>query len=108
MQSHTDPRSWDDVPSSWSRGRPCRHSLQAAQPCRGTWSFISSNPNVAMLPEGFFRGGLERRRTRLTLSRITWEQMGGQIQTCTQVAPCVWTAQSTWNYMELLPTPLLT
>lgn len=61
-----------------------------------------------MLPEGFFRGGLERRRTRLTLSRITWEQIGGQTQTCTQVAPCVWTPQSTWNYMELLPTPLLT
>lgn len=31
----------------------------------------SSSPSVAMLPEGFFRGGLERRRTRLTLSRIT-------------------------------------
>lgn len=78
MQSH--PRFWDDVPSLWSGdrhvARPCPHSLQAAQPCRGTWSFISSNPSVAMLPEGFFRGGLERRRTRLTLSRITWVQMG--------------------------------
>lgn len=92
----------------WVRhmARPCPRSLQAAQPCRGTWSFISSNPSVAMLPEGFFRGGLERRRTRLTLSRITWVQMGGQTQTCTQVAPtlCV----DTPVYTELLPAPLLT
>lgn len=37
-----------------------------------TWSLSSSRPSVAMLPDGFFRGGLERRRARFTLSRITW------------------------------------
>ena len=54
----------------------------------------SSSPSVAMLPEGFFRGGLERRRTRLTLSRITWVQTGGQPWTRMQVAPGVWAPQS--------------
>lgn len=79
--------------------RPCPRRLQAAQPCRGTWSFISSSPSVAMLPEGFFRGGLERRRTRLTLSRITWVHMEGHTQTL-----CV----DTPVYREPLPAPLLT
>lgn len=63
----------------------------------------SSSPSVAMLPEGFFRGGLERRRTRLTLSRITWVQMGGQPWTRTQAStPCVGTPVC----MDLPPTPL--
>lgn len=52
-----------------------------------------------MLPEGFFSGGLERRRTRLTLSRITWVQMGGQPRTRTQGAPhvCAPTCLPTWG-----------
>lgn len=62
----------------------------------------SSSPSVAMLPEGFFRGGLERRRTRLTLSRITWVQTGGQSWTGTQVAPRVWTPWSA-RTCHLLP-----
>lgn len=77
----------------------------AAHPCRGTWSLSSSSPSVAMLPEGFFRGGLERRRTRLTLSRITWMQTGGQPQSHTQAAPPVSSPQSARTCCPL-PCPL--
>lgn len=77
----------------------------AAHPCRGTWSLSSSSPSVAMLPEGFFRGGLERRRTRLTLSRITWMQTGGQPQSHTQAAPPVSSPQSA-RTCRPLPCPL--
>lgn len=56
-----------------------------------------------MLPEGFFRGGLERRRTRLTLSRITWVQMGGSSpDPHTGSTPCVGTPACT----DLLLAPL--
>lgn len=71
----------------------------------GTWSLSSSSPSVAMLPEGFFRGGLERRRTRLTLSRITWGQKGVSLGAPTGRWHPVGATQSAWACLMLTAGP---
>lgn len=70
-----------------------------------TWSLSSSSPSVAMLPEGFFRGGLERRRTRLTLSRITWGQKGVSLGAPTGRWHPVGATQSAWACLMLTAGP---